>query len=61
MNGYKAFYKGKSIEVYANTSYEVPWFFVRRGETSYPYSHPIKNPITHLNNYIIMVSITLSI
>ena len=22
MNGYKAFYKGKSIEVYANTSYE---------------------------------------
>ena len=22
MNGYKAFFKGKSIEVYANTSYE---------------------------------------
>lgn len=22
MNGYKAFYKGKEIEVYANTSYE---------------------------------------
>jgi len=22
MNGYKVFYKGKSIEVYANTSYE---------------------------------------
>ena len=22
MNGYKAFYNGKSIEVYANTSYE---------------------------------------
>ena len=22
MNGYKAFYKGKSIEVYAKTSYE---------------------------------------
>jgi hypothetical protein len=21
MNGYKAFYKGKSIEIYANTSY----------------------------------------
>lgn len=22
MNGYKAFYKGKSIEIHANTSYE---------------------------------------
>jgi hypothetical protein len=29
MNGYKAFYKGKSIEIHANTSYEAQQLAVK--------------------------------